>query len=74
LWICFGVLVKELAIEHVAARPGDVRQTLADILRSQSILGYRPAVSFEEGILRTVRYFMEEAVQPEVANNGAVEV
>ncbi|MGH7797327.1 MAG: SDR family oxidoreductase [Candidatus Binatia bacterium] len=61
---------KGLAIGHVAARPGDVRQTLADISRSREILGYRPAVSFEEGILRTVRYFMEEAKQPRLANNG----
>jgi nucleoside-diphosphate-sugar epimerase len=66
---------KELAVEHVAARPGDVRQTLADISRCQEILGYRPAVSFEEGILRTVRYFMEEAKQPQATtNNGAVEL
>ena len=69
-----SITEKELAIKHVAARPGDVRQTLADISRSQNILGYRPPVSFEQGILRTVRYFMEEAKQPEVASNGTVEL
>jgi UDP-glucose 4-epimerase len=55
------VTEKKLDIEHVAARPGDVRRTLADISRSQDTLGYRPVVSFEKGILRTVHYFMEEA-------------
>jgi UDP-glucose 4-epimerase len=65
---------KELAVAHVAARAGDVRQTLADVSRSQDILGYQPAVSFEDGIMRTVRYFMDEAKQPELANNGTVEI
>jgi UDP-glucose 4-epimerase len=65
---------KKLATVHVAARPGDVRQTLADISRSQQILGYRPAVSFEDGVLRTVRYFMEEAKQPELSTNRTVGV
>jgi UDP-glucose 4-epimerase len=63
---------KELAVEHVAARPGDVRQTLADVSRSRDLLGYRPGVSFEEGILRTVRYFMEQAKQAEVSDSGIV--
>jgi UDP-glucose 4-epimerase len=65
---------KKPAIVHAAARAGDVRQTLADISRSQQILGYRPAISFEEGVLRTVRYFLEEAKQPRATNNGAVEL
>jgi UDP-glucose 4-epimerase len=69
-----SITQKDLAIEHVAARAGDVRQTLADISRSRDILGYRAAVSFEEGILRTVRYFMEQANQVQMANNGAVEL
>jgi UDP-glucose 4-epimerase len=69
-----SIIHKDLAIEHVAARAGDVRQTLADISRSRDILGYRAAVGFEEGILRTVRYFMEQANQVQMANNGAVEL
>ncbi|MFQ5853189.1 MAG: NAD-dependent epimerase/dehydratase family protein [Candidatus Binatia bacterium] len=51
------ILGTELLVLHTAARPGDVRQTLADISRAQCCLGYRPQVSFEEGLLRTVEYF-----------------
>ena len=36
------------------ARPGDVRESQADITRAQRLLGYRPAISFEEGLRRTV--------------------
>ena len=43
--------------------PGDVRHTLADIYKAERCLGYRPHVSFEEGIVRTVRHFTEERQQ-----------
>jgi UDP-glucose 4-epimerase len=38
-------------------RPGDVRDSLADIGRAQSILGYKPEVTFAEGLRRTVEYY-----------------
>jgi UDP-glucose 4-epimerase len=63
---------KKLDRQHVAARPGDVRQTWADISKSQQILGYTPAVSFEDGVLRTVRYFMERAKQSDLSINLAL--
>jgi len=42
---------------HTAPRPGDVRHSLADISRARQQLGYRPQVSFEEGLKRTVAWF-----------------
>jgi UDP-glucose 4-epimerase len=39
------------------ARTGDVRDSLADISRSQAVLGYEPAVSLVEGLRRTVEYY-----------------
>jgi nucleoside-diphosphate-sugar epimerase len=63
---------KKLERLHVAARPGDVRQTWADIFRSQEILGYSPSVSFEDGVLRTVRYLMDQTKQSEWAANGSL--
>jgi UDP-glucose 4-epimerase len=38
----------------VESRAGDVRHTLADIGKAQRMLGYRPEVRFEEGLLWTV--------------------
>jgi UDP-glucose 4-epimerase len=57
------ILERRLTSFHTEARPGDVRQTLADISRAESILGYRPIVTFEEGIIKTVSYFTEESKQ-----------
>ncbi len=48
---------KELRWVHTPERPGDVRHTLADISQSKRRLGYRPRVSFEDGIAETVEYF-----------------
>ena len=36
------------------ARPGDVRDSQADIGKARRLLGYEPLVSFEEGLDRTV--------------------
>jgi UDP-glucose 4-epimerase len=40
--------------EHVGARPGDVRRTWADPEAARQDLGFSCAVSFEEGLRRTV--------------------
>ena len=38
-------------------RPGDVKHSLADISQAREFLGYRPKVSFPEGLRRTVAWF-----------------
>ena len=35
---------------HVDPRPGEARHTLADLRQAQSVLGWRPRVSTEEGL------------------------
>lgn len=39
-------------------RAGDVRRTFADIRKAQRILGYRVQARFEEGLQKTVEWFM----------------
>ncbi len=51
------IIGTKLQLLHMAARAGDVRYTRAEISESQRCLGYRPQVSFEEGLARTVEYF-----------------
>ena len=53
----------KLRLLHTSGRPGDVRHTLADISKAERCLDYRPEVSFEDGIVRTARYFTDERRQ-----------
>ena len=42
---------------YVDPRPGDVRDSQADISKARRILRYEPSVSFEEGLKRTVQWY-----------------
>jgi nucleoside-diphosphate-sugar epimerase len=44
-------------VRYEARRPGDVRDSLADISRAQKLLGYQPRVEVTEGLRRTVAWF-----------------
>jgi nucleoside-diphosphate-sugar epimerase len=48
------VLDTNVQPEHVGSRPGDVRRTWADPEAARRDLGFLCAVSFEEGLRRTV--------------------
>lgn len=50
---------KPLERRHVAARAGDVRQSLADIAPAASRMGYRVLVGFADGLERTWRSFCD---------------
>ena len=41
-------------------RTGDIQNSLADISAAQEAFGYSPAVSFEEGLRRTVAWYREQ--------------
>jgi nucleoside-diphosphate-sugar epimerase len=45
-----------------APRPGDVKDSQADISKARRILGYEPIVSFEEGLARTVAWYRDSHV------------
>ncbi len=38
-------------------RPGDIRQSMADITQAEKLLGYRPRVSLAEGLRRSIPYY-----------------
>ena len=46
---------------HTDPRPGDVRDSLADISKAQKLLGYRDIVPLEEGLKHTYDYFKRNA-------------
>ncbi|MGE5816378.1 MAG: SDR family oxidoreductase [Acidobacteriota bacterium] len=43
-----------------APREGDVKDSQADIGKAQRLLGYKPIVSFEEGLRRTLEWYKAE--------------
>ncbi|MGO9436545.1 MAG: SDR family oxidoreductase [Terracidiphilus sp.] len=42
---------------YVVPRPGDIRDSLADIQLAGSLIGYKPIVEFPEGLRRTVDWY-----------------
>lgn len=44
------------------ARAGDVRESLADITRARTVLGYEPTFSFAEGLKQSIEYYKSIAM------------
>jgi len=44
---------------YADARAGDINESLADITRARTLLGYEPTVDFSEGLRRTVEWHKE---------------
>jgi nucleoside-diphosphate-sugar epimerase len=49
-------------VEYREPRPGDVRNSLADISLAQRLLGYKPTVGFREGLARTLDALRKDVV------------
>ena len=54
-----SILGTELETSFAPTRTGDVRYSKADIRRTRLDLGYEPMVTFEEGLRRTVAWYLE---------------
>jgi UDP-glucose 4-epimerase len=48
-------------VRYGPPRAGDVKHSLADITRAQTLLGYRPHVNFEDGLALTVEWYRQAA-------------
>ncbi len=48
-------------VKYEAERAGDVKHSLADLSLAQRHLGYKPTVSFEEGLRRTIAWYRSPA-------------
>ena len=51
---------KNLSPKHADTRAGDVRYSKADIARTRSDLRYDPAVTFEQGLAKTLAWYRGE--------------
>src|SRR5688572_9992494 len=46
-----------LEVNYGPTRHGDVKDSLADITRARTLLGYEPSVSLEEGLKKTIEWY-----------------
>ena len=53
-----GIVGKEPKRVQLPSRAGDIRDSWADLSKSQRVLGYAPETSLEEGLRRTVEYLL----------------
>ncbi|MCO5045153.1 MAG: SDR family oxidoreductase [Verrucomicrobia bacterium] len=56
-----GLLGVAIEPVHADPRPGDVRDSQADSARAKESLGWEPRVPFDEGLRRTVEWFVANA-------------
>jgi nucleoside-diphosphate-sugar epimerase len=54
------LLEKEARVEHLAAAPGDVRATWADIGKAGALLDWRPQIELGAGLEACVRWYLEQ--------------
>ena len=45
---------------HGSERRGDVKHSLADISKAKKYLGYNPAVTVQEGLAKTFKWYKEQ--------------
>jgi len=57
LEIVYKLVGRRVAPKFEPTRPGDVRDSLADISLARDLLGYEPTVPFPEGLSRTFDFF-----------------
>ena len=55
------IVGRSVPITYVPGRVGDVKHSLADITAARERLGYRGAISFAEGLRRTVAWYAGRA-------------
>jgi nucleoside-diphosphate-sugar epimerase len=50
-------------IEHVSRDAPDVELRVPDISKAKRLLGFKPKVDLEEGLLRTIEWYRAEAAK-----------
>jgi UDP-glucose 4-epimerase len=50
---------KDIKPRYDAPRPGDIKHSLADIRAARRLIGYRPRVSFRDGLQKAIAWYRE---------------
>jgi nucleoside-diphosphate-sugar epimerase len=51
-----AILGEQVERRHLPPRPGDIRDSWADLGKAERLLGYRPSIGLEDGLRRTVDF------------------
>lgn len=60
---CREYLGSDFAATYREPRPGDIRNSLADISLAKELLGYQPTKRFEDGLKETIEFFKQKYSQ-----------
>ena len=55
------LLGREVQPRFAPPRPGDVRESMADISHARRVLGFEPQVDLADGLAATIEYYREIA-------------
>ena len=55
-------LGKNIKPIYTDPRPGDVKHSLADITAAKKLLGYKPTVSFEQGLQKAINWYRNNLI------------
>ena len=58
-WASLRRTVLEKMTQRIDVRRGDILHSQADIRKAQKRMGYTPAVTFQEGLRRTVEWYRD---------------
>jgi len=58
-------------VKYGPERAGDVKHSLADISLAEKHLGYKPMVDFEEGLARTIAWYRNRELEPQLSQPAA---
>jgi len=50
---------KKVAVDESRLRPRDVEMLITDNAKAQKLLGWKPTTTFEEGIRKTIKWYLE---------------
>jgi UDP-glucose 4-epimerase len=56
------LLGTDVTPRHAPPRPGDIRESMADISHARHLLGYEPTVGFREGLRQSIDYYRRLAL------------
>ena len=49
----------DIEAEHLPARAGDIKHSLADISHAKKMIGYTPLVYFDKGLERAIDWYTD---------------
>ena len=52
-----ALLEREVTPTYTDPRPADIRHSLAEVTKAQEVLGYRPRVSIQQGLIKTLAWY-----------------